>query len=121
MNILIKLTCLVGLVIAPILGDGHGNEKKAHPGCEAKKEACCKDKNMKACHGSDMKTKCDMSKCAKMTKDESAKMCDSLGCSKEEKEMCMKHYGADGKWKGGESNHCKSDKKECCSKDQGHH
>ncbi|GIR50412.1 MAG: hypothetical protein CM15mP59_1540 [Flavobacteriaceae bacterium] len=23
MNILIKLTCLVGLVIAPILGDGH--------------------------------------------------------------------------------------------------
>jgi K(+)-stimulated pyrophosphate-energized sodium pump len=26
MNILIKLTCLVGLVIAPILG-GHGNEE----------------------------------------------------------------------------------------------
>jgi len=26
MNILIKLTCLVGLVIAPILGDVHGNE-----------------------------------------------------------------------------------------------
>jgi K(+)-stimulated pyrophosphate-energized sodium pump len=25
MNILIKLTCLVGLVIAPILGDGHGD------------------------------------------------------------------------------------------------
>ena len=24
MNILIKLTCLVGLVIAPILGGGHG-------------------------------------------------------------------------------------------------
>ena len=28
MNILIKLTCLVGLVIAPILGDGHGESKK---------------------------------------------------------------------------------------------
>ena len=27
MNILIKLTCLVGLVIAPILGDGHGHEE----------------------------------------------------------------------------------------------
>ena len=25
MNILIKLTCLIGLVIAPILGDGHEN------------------------------------------------------------------------------------------------
>jgi len=34
MNILIKLTCLVGLVIAPILGDGHGSNsagKQAHP------------------------------------------------------------------------------------------
>jgi K(+)-stimulated pyrophosphate-energized sodium pump len=29
MNILIKLTCLVGLVIAPILGDGHGHEAVA--------------------------------------------------------------------------------------------
>ena len=28
MNILIKLTCLVGLVIAPILGDGHSQTKK---------------------------------------------------------------------------------------------
>ena len=28
MNILIKLTCLVGLVIAPILGDGHGESKE---------------------------------------------------------------------------------------------
>ena len=30
MNILIKLTCLVGLVIAPILGDGHGTEAVVH-------------------------------------------------------------------------------------------
>jgi K(+)-stimulated pyrophosphate-energized sodium pump len=28
MNILIKLTCLIGLVIAPILGDGHGQWDK---------------------------------------------------------------------------------------------
>ena len=47
MNILIKLTCLVGLVIAPILGGGHvGNHASNHateahvcpPGC--KKECC---------------------------------------------------------------------------------
>ena len=30
MNILIKLTCLVGLVIAPILGDGHDEGSNAH-------------------------------------------------------------------------------------------
>ena len=30
MNILIKLTCLVGLVIAPILGGGHGSEVVMH-------------------------------------------------------------------------------------------
>ena len=30
MNILIKLTCLVGLVIAPILGNGHASEGKNH-------------------------------------------------------------------------------------------
>lgn len=30
MNILIKLTCLVGLVIAPILGQGHGTDKVVH-------------------------------------------------------------------------------------------
>ena len=29
MNILIKLTCLVGLVIAPILGDGHSQTETA--------------------------------------------------------------------------------------------
>ena len=36
MNILIKLTCLVGLVIAPILGDGH--DAKAHHVEEQQKE-----------------------------------------------------------------------------------
>ncbi|MEE3146022.1 MAG: sodium-translocating pyrophosphatase, partial [Bacteroidota bacterium] len=30
MNILIKLTCLVGLVIAPILGSGHGDQNHKH-------------------------------------------------------------------------------------------
>jgi K(+)-stimulated pyrophosphate-energized sodium pump len=124
MNILIKLTCLIGLVIAPILGNGHGGEKKAGPAhgtkmeaCHGKDKACCKKSEGQACN-KDMKMKCDMSKCAKMTKEECAKMCDEMGCSKAEKEVCMSHYDANGKWIGGDG---KSDKKECCSKDKGHH
>jgi K(+)-stimulated pyrophosphate-energized sodium pump len=127
MNILIKLTCLVGLVIAPILGDGHGGEKKAGAtcatkmeACHGKEKACCKKDAAKECH-KDVKMKCDMSKCAKMTKEECAKMCDEMGCSKEEKEICMSHYDANGKWIGGDGKSCTSDKKECCSKDKGHH
>jgi len=120
MNILIKLTCLIGLVIAPILGSGHDADKKATPAsttkmeaCHGKDKACCKDK--------EMNMKCDMSKCAKMTQAECAKMCDEKGCSPEEKAICMSHYGKDGKWIGGDKMECKSDKKECCSKEKGHH
>jgi K(+)-stimulated pyrophosphate-energized sodium pump len=127
MNILIKLTCLVGLVIAPILGDGHGNEKKAGPACGTKMEAChgkdkacCKKGDAKECHGKDMKMKCDMSKCATMTAKQCEEMCNKMGCSEEEKKMCLSHYDADGNWKGGDVKECKSDKKECCSKDKGH-
>jgi len=123
MNILIKLTCLIGLVIAPILGNGHGTEDKAKP-------ACCTEmsKDGKSCHGGaascdhhkkgeTMIGKCDMSKCATMSKDECAKMCDSLGCSAEEKEMCLAHYGKDGKFIGGgkceKEGACCADKKAC--------
>ena len=105
MNILIKLTCLIGLVIAPILGDGHSTEKKAAVG------ACCAEMessqhgDMKACaphaKGEYMIGKCDMRECAKMSKEECAAMCDSLKCSPEEKEMCMAHYGKDGKFMDG--------------------
>ncbi|MFM6946025.1 MAG: sodium-translocating pyrophosphatase [Flavobacteriales bacterium] len=49
MNILIKLTCLVGLVIAPILGDGHGDKKEASA---TKCEASCSGQEA-ACHGAD--------------------------------------------------------------------
>jgi K(+)-stimulated pyrophosphate-energized sodium pump len=42
--------------------------------------------------------KCDMSKCATMTKDQCAAMCDSLKCSPEQKEMCLSHYDANGKF-----------------------
>ena len=100
MNILIKLTCLIGLVIAPILGNG-GN------GGEGKEMKCTIE--MKSCSEGEMMGKCDMSKCATMTKDECAKMCDEMGCSPADKEMCMSHYDADGKFI--------ADKKEdCCVK-----
>ncbi|WMW77544.1 sodium-translocating pyrophosphatase [Flavobacterium sp. 20NA77.7] len=101
MNILIKLTCLIGLVIAPILG-GHAEGTK--------KEIKCTVIEMHGKCTSDM-GKCDMTKCATMTKDECAKMCDSLGCSAEEKAMCMAHYDANGKFIG------KEEEKSCCSKD----
>jgi len=118
MNILIKLTCLIGLVIAPILGSGQeGGNKEAGCGtkCEMNEGKCdsnCKDK--KACHGEascqGKEMKCDMSECAKMSKEECAKMCEEKGCSDEEKAMCMSHYDENGKWKGGEG------KKDCCKK-----
>lgn len=98
MNILIKLTCLVGLVIAPILGDGHGTDNKSgHNNCAKNKEmchsmdkACCTTST--TCNTNETGKKCDMSQCAKMTKEQCAKMCDSLKCTPEEKEMCMKHH-----------------------------
>ncbi len=64
MNILIKLTCLVGLVIAPILGDGHGDKKEANAAkCEMScsgQEASCHGANAQ-CQEGNMNTKCDMS------------------------------------------------------------
>jgi K(+)-stimulated pyrophosphate-energized sodium pump len=96
MNILIKLTCLIGLVIAPILGSGHEDKKE---------KDCCAQTEMT----------CDMSACATMTKEECAQMCDAKGCSAEEKATCMAHYGKDGKWLG-DANKCSKDKKDCCDK-----
>jgi len=95
MNILIKLTCLIGLVIAPILGSGthETSEKSAPMECAAK-----------------MMGNCDMSKCASITKDECAKMCDDNGCTPEQKEMCLSHYDANGKFIATE------EKKACCAK-----
>ena len=87
MNILIKLTCLIGLVIAPILG-GHG--------ATTEKGACCAKTEMMCCDTG----KCDMSKCADMTKEECAKMCEDNGCSEECKEKCMAMYDENGKFIG---------------------
>ena len=46
--------------------------------------------------------KCDISKCSEMTMEECEAMCLSKGCSKEETEMCLSNYDADGNWKGSE-------------------
>jgi K(+)-stimulated pyrophosphate-energized sodium pump len=99
MNILIKLTCLIGLVIAPILGNGSHDASTKMVKMEMKMEC-----------DSDMMGKCDMSKCAEMTKEECAQMCDSLGCSPEEKEMCLSHYDADGKFVAPAKKACCADK-----------
>ncbi len=99
MKILIKLTCLIGLVIAPILG-GH------EAGAEVKKMECTMEMKKECKEG--MVGNCDMSKCKDMTKEECAKMCDSLGCTPAQKEACLAHYGADGKFI--------ADKKDGCAK-----
>ena len=97
MNILIKLTCLIGLVIAPILGNGSASENKMMN--------CTMEMKSGAMMGN-----CDLSKCATMTKEECAKMCDEKGCTPEQKEMCMSHYDADGKFV------APTAEKACCSK-----
>jgi K(+)-stimulated pyrophosphate-energized sodium pump len=97
MNILIKLTCLIGLVIAPILGNGTHNAPKVMI------------MKMECAEGT-MMGKCDMSKCAKMTASECAAMCDSLKCTPEQKEICLAHYDANGKFI------ASNEKMECCAK-----
>src|SRR5690606_14804008 len=91
MNILIKLTCLVGTVIAPILG-GHGADSASA-------------KPMMA-HECKMMGKCDPAKMAGMTKEECAKMCDEMGCTAAEKEACLANFDADGKFVGGSEMAC---------------
>ncbi len=94
MNILIKLTCLIGLVIAPILGNGT-HEPAATMG------SCCAKTEMKMAE-----SKCDMAAMATMTKDECAAMCDEKGCTAEEKEVCLSHYDANGKFVTSEKTAC---------------
>lgn len=107
MNILIKLTSIVSLIIAPYIAVGSSDTDKA----------CCKDKMEQTsnadCHEGTMNcsdsSKCDMSECANMTKEQCAAKCDSLGCSPEEKAKCMSNYDKDGKFIGN-----KDSQKACC-------
>ena len=104
MNILIKLTCLIGLVIAPILGSG---------GAGAKKEMKCTVEMKSSCEAGNMNGNCDMDKCATMTKDQCAKMCDSLKCTPEQKQSSLSHYDANGKYVAPAAG------KSCCAKKEG--
>jgi K(+)-stimulated pyrophosphate-energized sodium pump len=104
MNILIKLTCLIGLVIAPILG--------GHSATTEKGSCCSSDKKEITCS----QGKCDLSKCATMTKEECAEMCEANGCSATCKEKCMSQYDENGKYIGNtahaHNSNCNHDKVE---------
>jgi len=104
MNILIKLTCLIGLVIAPILGNGSSTTGSDYGMMQS--ECPMMGHN----HDAMMIGNCDLSKCATMTKDQCAAMCDNLKCTPEQKEMCLSHYDANGKFMAG------SAVKACCAK-----
>ncbi len=127
MNILIKLTCLIGLVIAPIISNGHGEGSHGAAGsdccvvkteCSADADACKKD--AATCHDEkscdkkaacDKKSECtkgacDMSKCSEMSMEECAALCDEKGCSPEDKAKCLAMYDENGKFIG--------DKEFCC-------
>ena len=115
MNILIKLMSIVSLVIAPFIAGKTFGERPNHGQGAAYVEMhddCEKE----------MMGKCDMSKCATLTKEQCAAMCDSMGCDSTEKAACMGMYDADGKFIGkGEKDCCKDkekakapEKKACC-------
>jgi K(+)-stimulated pyrophosphate-energized sodium pump len=94
MNILIKLMSIVSLVIAPYIAVNGGNTKGNAEGMmHGQKTECCAP-------GMDMDS-CDMDKCMNMTKEECAAYCDSMQCTPEQKEHCLKmreekHSHADG-------------------------
>ena len=115
MNILIKLMSIVSLVIAPFIAGKTFGERPNHgqgAACVQMHDHCEKE----------MMGKCDMSKCATLTKKQCAAMCDSMGCNSTEKAACMGMYDADGKFIGkGEKDCCKDkekakapEKKACC-------
>ncbi len=80
MNILIKLMSIVSLVIAPYISVAP-SENVLQAGTATHK--MCADKNMK----------CDVSKCAYMTKEECAAFCEANKLNAEEKAVCMEHAG----------------------------
>ena len=107
MNILIKLTCLIGLVIAPILGGSHGDETNLKSAAvteccadETEKDACCETEGEVKKNMSASVNMCDMTECSKMTKEECAAMCIEKGCSDVETAACLSKYDENGSWIG---------------------
>jgi K(+)-stimulated pyrophosphate-energized sodium pump len=105
MNILIKLTSIVSLIIAPYIAVGNSNTTAS--------DDCCKDKTeMTSAHaGCDSNSTCDMSECENMTLDQCMAKCDSLKCSPEERAKCMAMYDENGKFKKSVDKACCKDKK----------
>lgn len=95
MNILIKLMSIVSLVIAPYIAMSPAQGATQLHTTSMSKSCCMQQKNMK----------CDMSKVMKMTKEERAAYCDSVGCSPEQKAACIMHEGM-------------GNKKSCCESDK---
>lgn len=103
MNILIKLTSIVSLIIAPYISV-NGGENMGAGHCKQGHEMHC---------GKGKMGNCDMSKCATLTKEQCAKMCDSLGCDSASKAACLSHYDASGKFVPCDGPCCKGDAKGC--------
>jgi len=112
MNILIKLMSIVSLVIAPYIV-GIGANTTTGGSCEGKDGIECTHGGNSGC-GSHMDMgKCDMNKVMGMSKEECAAYCDSMGCTPEQKAMCMEHAGKGSCCKpGADSSSCK-DKSSC--------
>jgi K(+)-stimulated pyrophosphate-energized sodium pump len=112
MNILIKLMSIVSLVIAPYIAVG--SQDKMGDDCCAKEKtevsACCAEGDHHT-----VASKCDLNTCSKMTKEECAMMCDSMGCSADEKAKCMSLYNDKGEYVGACMSSCG---KKCTSKEE---
>lgn len=109
MNILIKLMSIVSLVIAPYIAVT-GGMKADKMMMHGEKMECCAPAGQES--GMDCgNTKCDMEVCKTLTKEQCAAYCDSVGCTAEQKEMCLSMYGADGKFDEAKCKEmCKADK-----------
>jgi len=111
MNILIKLTSIVSLIIAPYISGAAAGECHDMEGCEAKTEQC------------DSKMACGAHKCIEegMTADQCKAKCEAMGCSEEEMAACMSHFDSTGAMipctdACKPASNCKKDEKDCCKK-----
>ncbi len=97
MNILIKLMSIVSLVIAPfIVGKTF---------CESNIQSN-NQSNTRIASNSMSKSKCDMDKCATLSREECQKMCEENSCDSAEKAACMAMYDSNGKYIGSPKNDC---------------
>ncbi len=115
MNILIKLTSIVSLIIAPYIAVGGDACAEGDDCCKDKTEMTSTLKNSdKQCTTKSTNedgSNCDMSECAGLTLAECMMKCDEKGCSDAQRAECIKMYDKDGKYIG------KKEEKACCSEE----